>query len=78
MVLTVSPLVLGEGNFMTADTACERQTMIAERRASYEADVVNALLEESAAEHEERLELVRIAQAMVLHAFHLEEEPVEN
>ena len=63
---------------MTADTTCDRQALIAERRAAYEADVASALLEESDAEREERLELVRLAQAMILRAFQLEDEPVEN
>jgi hypothetical protein len=52
--------------------------VIAERRATYEADVIRALLEESTAEHEERLELVRLAQEMVVRAFQLEAEPAER
>ena len=63
---------------MTTDTTCDRQALIAERRASYEAAVIRALLEESAAEHEERLELVRIAQEMVVRAFQLEAESAER
>jgi hypothetical protein len=63
---------------MTTDTTCDRQALIAERRATYEADVIRALLEESTAEHEERLELVRIAQEMVLRAFQLEAESAER
>jgi hypothetical protein len=63
---------------MTTDTTCDRQALIAERRASYEADVIRALLEESSAEHEERLELVRIAQEMVVRAFQLEAESAER
>ncbi len=51
---------------MTADTTCEYSTALAERRAAYEADVINALLDESDAEREERLGLVRMAQAMLL------------
>jgi hypothetical protein len=63
---------------MTADTTCDRLAAIAERRAAYEADVVDALLEESDDEREERLELVRAAQAMILRAFELREERIEN
>jgi hypothetical protein len=63
---------------MTTDTTCDRQALIAERRATYEADVIRALLEESTAEHEERLELVRIAQEIVLRAFQLEAESDER
>jgi hypothetical protein len=63
---------------MTTDTTCDRQALIAERRATYEADVIRALLEESTAEHEERLELVRVAQEMVLRAFQLEAESAER
>ena len=63
---------------MTTDTTCDRQALIAERRATYEADVIRALLEESTAEHEDRLELVRIAQEMVLRAFQLEAESAER
>jgi hypothetical protein len=63
---------------MTTDTTCDRQALIAERRATYEADVIRALLEESTAEHEERLELVRIAHEMVLRAFQLEAESAER
>jgi hypothetical protein len=63
---------------MTTDTTCDRQALIAERRATYEADVIRALLEESTAEHEERLDLVRIAQEMVVRAFQLEAESAER
>jgi hypothetical protein len=63
---------------MTADATCDRQAAIAERRQAYEAEVVNALLDESQEEREERLELVRLAQALVLRAFQLEEEPLGN
>lgn len=51
---------------MTTDTTCGYGAALAERRAAYEADVINALLDESEAEREERLELVRMAQAMIL------------
>jgi hypothetical protein len=61
---------------MTTDTTCDREALIAERRATYEADVINALLEECTAEREERLELVRIAQDMIARAFQLAEEPI--
>ncbi|HLZ21706.1 MAG TPA: hypothetical protein VKQ30_06255 [Ktedonobacterales bacterium] len=63
---------------MTADITCDRQAAIKERRTAYEAEVTDALLDESAAEREERFELVRMAQAMILRAFHVEDEPVEN
>jgi hypothetical protein len=63
---------------MTTDTTCDRQALIAERRATYEAGVIRALLEESISEREERLELVRIAQEMVYRAFQLAGEPVER
>ena len=63
---------------MTTDTTCDRQALIAERRATYEADVIRALLEESAAEHEERLELVRLAQEMLVRAFQLDAEAAER
>lgn len=63
---------------MTADTTCDRQAAIKERRTAYEAEVIDALLDESAAEREERIELVRIAQAMILRAFHVDDEPVQN
>jgi hypothetical protein len=63
---------------MTADTTLDRYAAITERRAAYEADVTDALLDEDADERAERLELVRLAQAMILHALHLEDEPVEN
>ena len=63
---------------MTTDTTCDRQAVIAERRATYEADVIRALLEESTAEHEERLELVRVAQEMIVRAFQLEAESAER
>jgi hypothetical protein len=63
---------------MTADTTLERQAAIAERRATYEADVAYALLDESDAERDERVELVRIAQAMILRALQLGDEPMEN
>jgi hypothetical protein len=63
---------------MTTDTTCDRQAVIAERRATYEADVIRALLEESIAEHEERLELVRVAQEMIVRAFQLEAESAER
>jgi hypothetical protein len=63
---------------MTTDTTCDRQALIAERRATYEAGVIRALLEESISEREERLELVRIAQEMVYRAFQLEGEPAER
>jgi hypothetical protein len=72
---------------MTADTTCGYGAALAERRAAYEADVINALLDESEAEREERLELVRMAQAMILRTIQtdqfdqldpLDVEPSEN
>lgn len=63
---------------MTADATCDRQAAIAERRQAYEAEVVNALLDESQEEREERLELVRLAQALVLRTFQLQQEPLDN
>lgn len=56
---------------MTADTTCDREATLTERRAAFEMAVVNALLEESAAEREERLELVRIARGMTLRTLDL-------
>lgn len=58
---------------MTTDTTCEASAALAERRAAYEADVINALLDESEAEREERLELVRMAQAMILRSLHTDQ-----
>ncbi|MGZ3637688.1 MAG: hypothetical protein ACXWQR_00485 [Ktedonobacterales bacterium] len=72
---------------MTADTTCGYSAALAERRAAYEADVINALLDETEAEREERLELVRMAQAMILRSLQtdqlsqldpLDDEPFEN
>lgn len=50
---------------MTADTTCDRETKRAERLHAAETAAANALLEESEREREERLELVRVAQALV-------------
>jgi hypothetical protein len=55
---------------MTANIQYDRQTSLAERRDAYEAEIADALLDESAEEREERLELVRAAQEMVVLAFH--------
>ncbi|HEX6798977.1 MAG TPA: hypothetical protein VF116_14800 [Ktedonobacterales bacterium] len=70
---------------MTADTTCDREATLTERRAAFEMAVVNALLEESAAEREERLELVRIARGMTLRTLDLldtldtlDDEPRDN
>lgn len=63
---------------MTADATCDRQAAITERRQAYEAEVVNALLDESQEEREERLELVRLAQALVLRTWQLQEGPLDN
>jgi hypothetical protein len=54
---------------MTANIQYDSQTSLAERRSAYEAEVTDALLDESAEEREERLELVRAAQEMVRLAF---------
>lgn len=56
---------------MTADTTCDREATLAERRVAFETAVVNALLEETAGEREERLELVRIARGMTLRTLDL-------
>ncbi len=63
---------------MTTDATCDRQAVIAERRATYEADVIHALLEESAAEREDRLELVRIAEQMILQVLRLDFDSAEG
>lgn len=63
---------------MTADTTCDREAAIKEHRLAYEAEVVNALLDESASEREERLRLVRLAQAMILGVIEREDEPIDN
>lgn len=54
---------------MTADIQYDRDTDLVQRRSAYEAEVVDALLDETPEEREERLELVRAAEAMVLLAF---------
>jgi hypothetical protein len=63
---------------MTANIQYDRQTSLAERRNAYEAEIADALLDESAEEREERLELVRAAQEMVLLAFQRMCETCEN
>jgi hypothetical protein len=67
---------------MTADTTCDRQATLTERREAFEMAVVDALLEESAAEREERLDLVRTARGMTLRALELldalDDEPRDN
>jgi hypothetical protein len=63
---------------MTAETTLERQAAITERRTAYEADVIDALLDEDSEERAERLELVRLAHTLILRALQLEDEPVEN
>ena len=55
---------------MTANIQPDCDTNLLERRSAYEAEVTDALLDESEEERAERLELVRIAQAMILRAFH--------
>jgi len=63
---------------MTADTTCDREAAIRERRAAYENMVIEALLDESEEEREERLELVRLAQQMILIALPRSSEPLGN
>ncbi len=63
---------------MTADITLDRQAAITERRQAYEADVIDALLDEDFDERKERLELLRLAHAMILRALQLEGEHVEN
>ncbi|HEU5440380.1 MAG TPA: hypothetical protein VFU88_13900 [Ktedonobacterales bacterium] len=67
---------------MTADTTCDRETKQAERQRAAETAAANALLEESESEREERLELVRVAQALVraalAHDLALGDEPAEK
>lgn len=63
---------------MTADTTCDYRAALAERRAVYEADVVRALLDESDEEREERLGLVRLAEAMIRGAMAVEFDRSEN
>jgi len=63
---------------MTADTTCDRETTLAERLRAAETAAANALLEETEAEREERLELVRLAQELVRAALALDHEPVER
>ena len=54
---------------MTANIQYDSQTSLAERRGLYEREVADALLDETPEERDERLELVRLAQEMVLRAF---------
>jgi hypothetical protein len=67
---------------MTADTACDHETKHAERLRAAETAATNALLEECESEREERLELLRVAQALVRAALaqelELDDEPVEK
>jgi hypothetical protein len=51
---------------MTANIQCDCELSIAERRAAYEAAVVQALCDESAEERAERVALVQAAQWLVL------------
>jgi hypothetical protein len=55
---------------MTANVQYDPSTSLAERHSLYEAEVAEALLDETDEERAERLELVRAAEAMVLAAFH--------
>lgn len=63
---------------MTANIQYDSQTSLAERRGAYDAEVTDALLDESPEEREERLELVRIAQEMILLAFQQGCEPCKE
>lgn len=54
---------------MTANIQFDSRTSLAERRGLYEREIADALLDETPEEREERLELVRLAQEMVLRAF---------
>jgi hypothetical protein len=63
---------------MTADTTCDRETTLAERLRAAETAAANALLDETDAEREERLELVRLAEALVRAALELDRERIEN
>ena len=63
---------------MTADITLDRQAAITERRTAYEADVINALLDEDSDEREERLDLVRLAHNLILRVLQLEDEHFEN
>lgn len=58
---------------MTTDVTCDRQAAIQERRNAYEAEVMDALLDESDEERDERLELVRLAEVMILQSFQFDE-----
>jgi hypothetical protein len=62
---------------MTANIQCDCETSIAERRAAYEAAVVEALCDESAEERAERVTLVQAAQRLVLLTFQQACERVE-
>jgi hypothetical protein len=63
---------------MTANLQFDSQVSLAERRGMYEREVADALLDETPEEREERLELVRMAQEMVLRAFQATCEPSER
>lgn len=54
---------------MTANVQYDPSTSVDERHKLYEAEVVEALLDETEEERAERLALVRAAEAMILHAF---------
>ncbi|MFI5272206.1 MAG: hypothetical protein ACHQ4H_04135 [Ktedonobacterales bacterium] len=66
---------------MTTDMTCDREATLIERRAAFEMAVVNALLDESASEREERLGMVRLAREMTLQVLLLsdfEDESLDN
>lgn len=51
---------------MTAYTQSDRRSLLLERRKLYEAEVVEALLNEAPEEREERLHMVRACQPMLV------------
>jgi hypothetical protein len=55
---------------MTAYTQSDRRSLLLERRRLYEAEVVEALLNEEPEEREERVHLVRACQPMLVAALH--------
>ena len=54
---------------MTAHLESDCDTDLLERHAAYEAEITSALLDETCEERAERLELVELAQEMILTAF---------
>jgi hypothetical protein len=62
---------------MTANIQCDCEMSIADRRAAYEAAVIQALCEETAEERAERVALVQAAQRLVLLALQQTDERVD-